>query len=834
VRHSQQLVWLVTGSLFAIAVALTIPVAVRNPDPVGNPVAAAGLLVFFGLSYLVPLRFDVRRQGFSVSVSDLPLLLALFYLPPLAVLLVRLVAGTAMQVIRRHGVVKSFFNVSGFAAGTAAANVVVYYFRSSPGLPPRVWLVLAAAVFVNSLVTLAGVGAVMVIVQGPKYLPQFARTAAVGQVVTALNITVGLIMLLALEASKWAVLLLAGLAVVLCVVYRAYAQFLRQHKSLAEIHEITRAISESGAQGSLADVMLGRLRRLLQAESATLWLPARGRHPEVLLTAMVDYHGLLDRAMTPDSVRRLAMDSGEPVAVGPRFGTDALRAELRELGTKDAIVVPLRSGSAVVGTLEVAGRLGDVAHFGADDVRLVETLAAHVAIAVENSRLVDRLRYDAYHDALTSLPNRRRLLGALAEAINARTPDEVVAVMQFDVVGLRSVNEALGHGAGDRLLAKVARRLRTLAPADALVARVGGDEFAVTLRAAGPDAALAVADQIRAQLREAMMLDALTIDVDTTVGVAVNPDHGDDPETLLQRADVATYAAKLAAVGSQLYHAGLESRSVRRLGFAADLRRALDRDEIDVYFQPQVALSDRRLVGVECLARWEHAVYGSLPPEDFVAVAEHTGQIGRLTHAVMREGLRRAREWADAGRSLSVAVNLSPRSLIDADFPRRVAELLDQYGVSADRLTLEFAEDRVLGDGDRALPVLHRLRDMGVRLAVDDFGTGYSSLAFLRRLPVHEVKIDRTFVQGMATDHGDRAIVRAVVDLSRHLGLSVVAEGVESELTLRLLTEVDCDLGQGFLFSRPLPYERLDAWLQARTEAERTAAGEVRRLRVVP
>jgi len=380
----------------------------------------------------------------------------------------------------------------------------------------------------------------------------------------------------------------------------------------------------------------------------------------------------------------------------------------------------------------------------------------------------------------------------------------------------------------------VAGRLRQQAPSAALVGRVGGDEFAVTLRTETADSAAALAAHLRSRLQSPLELGALTLDVDTAVGVTVHPDHGTDPAVLLQRADLATQAAKALPGAVQMFHLGLESRSVRRLGLAGDLRRALDAGELEIYFQPKVALRDRRLVGVECLARWEHSAHGTVSPVDFVAVAEHTGQLGRLTEAVLQEGLRRCREWADAGRPLGIAVNLSPRTLLDLDFPDRVGELLAEYGVEPDRLTLEIAEDGVLGETDRPMPTLRRLHDIGVRLAVDDFGTGASSLSYLRRLPVDEVKVDRTFVQGMATDSGDLAIVRAVVDLSRHFGLTVVAEGVESELTLELLEEIGCDIGQGFFFSRPLPYERLEAWFGAQTEAEPSSGGEVRRLRAVP
>jgi diguanylate cyclase (GGDEF)-like protein len=806
-------------------------------DLIGPPWAVAVLLVLFVISTVVPLRVNLRRQTMLASVNEFPLLLALFYLPPLGVVLVRVASHIVIQLVRRAGPVKGPFNVASVAAGAACANAVVAAADVGPDLSPRGWLVLAAAVFVNFAVSSAAVTAVVGIVQGTPDLPPLLRALATGAVGAALNTTLGLVTLLALAQTLWSTLLLAGLAVGLGGVYWAYTQFLSQHKSLAEIHEITRATSASVTEGRLADVVLGRLRGMVQAESATLWLPARGRFPEVLLTATLDHRGLLDRAKTPPAVRRRAFETGEPVTLGSKLpvteGVGNLRAQLRELGAKDVIVVPLRSGNAVIGTLEVAGRLGNTAHFNSDDLRVVETLAAHVGVAVENSRLVDRLRYDANYDALTGLPNRRRLLGAIGEAIRSRAAGEVVAVLQFDVVGLRNVNESLGHRAGNEVLVEVASRLRSLAPAAALVGRVGGDEFAVTVRTADLDAAVVLAEDIRVGLRDPMQFDAIAVDVDTTAGVAVHPDHGDDPDTLLQRADVATHAAKLGA-GSHAYNAGMESRSVRRLGLAADLRRGLEQGEIEVYFQPKVALADRRVVGVECLARWEHPVYGSVTPQDFVAVAEHTGQIAQLTERVMREALRRAKEWSAAGRALSVSVNVSPRSLADPRWPDQVAALLCEYAVRPDQLLLEVGEEALLGDRNRSLEALRRLRAIGVRLSVDDFGTGYSSLALLRRLPITEVKIDKLFVQGMATDPGDLAIVRAVVDLSRHFNLAVVAEGVESELTLARLEEIGCDLGQGFLFSRPLPYERLDAWLHARTEAQPTKAGEVRWLRAVP
>ena len=840
VQRPLHLAWLITGPLVVVAALFTLPMAV-NHARFGSPQPLLGL-AFFGLFVLADatlLRFEIRRHGFSLSLAEIPLLLALFYLPPLTVLTVRVLSTATIQLKMRAGPVRSCFNVASMAAGTAAANLIVYLYLpglhvtglTRPEVGPRTWIVLAAAVFANTLATLLAVGGVITVVQGWASSRPIVRSAGSVLIVGLVNVTVSLIMLLALQESRWAILLLAGLAVVVGVVYRAYAQFLRQHKSLSELYELTREVAEAGAD--LPDVLLDRVRALLQAESATLWLPPHARHTEMLLSAKVDYSGLLDTAVTPDSLRRKVVDAGHTVAIGPRLGDSDLRAQLREQGVKDVIVVPLRSGNAVIGTLEVAGRLGDTAHFSRDDVRLLETLAAHVGVAVENSRLVDRLRFDAYHDGLTQLPNRRRMLAALDEAVKVRAPGEVVAILVFDVAGLRDVNDSLGHNAGDRVLVEVATRLRDLAPPGALVSRIGGDEFALSVRTANADTAVELAGRVRAALRDRMVLGSLTIHVDAAVGVAVHPDHGADAATLLQRADVATYAAKAVPSAIQVFNPGLESRSVRRLGLAADLRRVLERAELDVYFQPKVGLRDRRLVGVECLARWEHPVHGSVAPEDFVAVAEHTGQVGRLTEVVLRAGLRRAREWAERGRPLSIAVNLSSRCLVDPGFPDTVAELLEEYGVPPERLTLELTEADVVGDPDRPLPILYRLRDLGVRLSVDDFGAGNSSLAYLRRLPVQEVKVDRAFVQDMATDPGDLAIVRAIVDLARHFGLSVVAEGVESELTLGLLEDMGCDVGQGFLFSRPLPHERLDAWFSAQTDTEPSPAGEVRWLRAV-
>ncbi|HEX6969320.1 MAG TPA: EAL domain-containing protein [Micromonosporaceae bacterium] len=833
-HRSVERAWLITGPLAFFATASTFTLAAVHSRPAGEWLAGA---LFFGLfmaaSFAV-LMFEVRRQAFTMTLVEIPLILGLFFLPPVTLILSRVLALISVQVWRRVPLVKLCFNVASHAAETALASLIVLAVGPLQTEGPRTWLALAIAVSAGALLTIGGVIGVITLVQGRLSSRDFTRTVVPGLIVAGINITVGLVVLLILQQGPWALFLLAALTVCFAVAYRSYAQFRRRHATLSDVYDLTSAIADTPHDGTLADVLLGRVRELLQAEYATLWLPATSRYPEMLLSARVDDRGLVDLTGSPDIVRRRVVETGETVVVGPKLGDDALQAILARSGSKDVIAVPLKAGSAVIGCLEVANRLNDLTHFDPEDVRLLETVAAHVAVAVENSRLVDRLRHDAYHDSLTGLANRRRLIAALEESVAACAPGEAIAVLLFDVDDLRQINESLGYRAGDKVLVEVASRLRRYAPQGALVGRLGGDEFVVTMRVDGGDAALDLAGALREQICDQMVFDTLNLDIDTAVGVVVHPEHGSDVTSLLHRADLAAGAAKNTPSGIQLFHPGLESRAARRLGVAADLRLALDQGEVEVYYQPKVGLTDRRLVGVECLARWQHPVLGTVAPEDFVAVAEHTGLISRLTEVVIREGLRRSREWQATETPLPIAVNLSARTLSDPHFPNRVQELLDEYGVAPGSLTFEVREVGVLDGNDRPLPTLRRLREMGVRLAVDDFGTGHSSLTYLRRLPVHEIKVDRSFVQGMATDPADLAIVNAVVMLSQQFGLTVVAEGVESELTLELLQDIGCEIGQGFLFSRPLPYERLVAWFDAQAESEPGVSSEIRRLRVVP
>jgi diguanylate cyclase (GGDEF)-like protein len=430
--------------------------------------------------------------------------------------------------------------------------------------------------------------------------------------------------------------------------------------------------------------------------------------------------------------------------------------------------------------------------------------------------------HQALHDALTGLPNRSLFSHRIEQMLNAaRRGDRTAAVMLIDLDHFKEINDTLGHHAGDRLLQEVAERLDASLDESNTVARLGGDEFGVLLpECAGHEEAGAVAESLLTQLREPFSIDGLTLEVDASIGIACAPDHGADVEQLNQRADIAMYAAKEGGRGWVMFEPQLDRYSPRRLSLAGSLRSAIADGEIVLFYQPKAKLSTGKIIGVEALARWRHPRLGLIGPSEFVPIAEQTGLIGPLTTHVLEEALNQVRQWADQGEELSVAVNLSARSFLDAQLSVEIPRLLERTGVPAHLLELEITESMLMLDPARAKVTLDRLSAIGLSLSVDDFGTGYSSLANLKRLPVDGIKIDKSFVIDMPHDASDAAIVRSTIDLAHNLGLRVVAEGVESHEAWRRLEDLGCDLAQGFHVSRPIPAEAMTRLLAERRAAE--------------
>jgi diguanylate cyclase (GGDEF)-like protein len=442
---------------------------------------------------------------------------------------------------------------------------------------------------------------------------------------------------------------------------------------------------------------------------------------------------------------------------------------------------------------------------------------------LKSKRRGEELHRRATTDDLTGLPNRERFRVHLEEQIAVcNQAGGNFAVMLIDLDRFKEINDTLGHHYGDELLRELGPRLAACVGPDGVIARLGGDEFAVlpSERTADPETLEELASELIASVQLPIIVEEMSLEIGASLGIARYPLDGNDPHELLRHADVAMYAAKEAHSGSKLYASELDHHSVQRLSVLSDFRRALDADEIVVHFQPIVDLDTTALRGAEGLVRWQHRELGLVPPGAFIQTVEQSGLIGPLTRYVLERSIAECSAWRRAGLDLSVSVNLSVRNLLDRDLPRDIARLLGAYHLPAHALQLEITESMIMSDPERALAIVTRLSELGVRLSVDDFGTGYSSLANLRRLPINELKIDRSFVSPMLRDESDLIIVRSTINLGHDLGLRVIAEGVEDEPTLDRLAELGCDRAQGYFLSRPLPPDAFTAWTHARTATQ--------------
>jgi diguanylate cyclase (GGDEF)-like protein/PAS domain S-box-containing protein len=439
---------------------------------------------------------------------------------------------------------------------------------------------------------------------------------------------------------------------------------------------------------------------------------------------------------------------------------------------------------------------------------------AFVRDVSEERRQLVTLRHQATHDALTNLPNRNYLVEQLDKAIeNARESSSAVALLLMDLDRFRDVNDTFGHQFGDVLLTQTAMRLRNLCGSGDTVARLGGDEFAFVIPNAGDTQSVAAsARRLLQSLQLPFAIERHTLEVGASIGIAMYPAHGVDSRTLLRRADVAMYAAKTQQTGYAFHRDDYDARSPEELALVVDMRRAIEHNEFELYYQPKLHLRTGLVTRAEVLIRWNHPQRGFLPPGAFIPIAERTGIIRAMTDWVFDHALEQAKIWQDKGAPLHLAINVSAKGLQET-LPTKIHNLLTKWQMDPRFLKIEITESSIMADPAHALAILSLLQSLGVRLSIDDFGTGYSSLMHLRQLPIDEIKIDKSFVMGMTSSPADATIVRTVIDLAHNLGKQVCGEGVEDEETWNLLKELGCDLAQGYWISRPMRAADMYQWL---------------------
>ncbi|WP_104163437.1 bifunctional diguanylate cyclase/phosphodiesterase [Cryobacterium sp. N22] len=477
-----------------------------------------------------------------------------------------------------------------------------------------------------------------------------------------------------------------------------------------------------------------------------------------------------------------------------------------------AQAVPALATATALGVLILASEV-EVPPLAVALASMTLVLAAVPLVFRQRIRLADMHR-QAMTDELTGLPNRRALYAEVPARL-AADQQRRSALLLLDLDKFKEVNDSLGHDVGDGLLRVVAGRLSAQLREADLLARLGGDEFAIHLDGCDVAAAESIAVKLRAALAEPFTLAGITLQAHASIGIALYPEQGQDLTLLLRKADMAMYRAKSTRGGHHVYRDD-DSQGDERLRTLAELRTALLDDQLLLHYQPKVDLAVGTVRGVEALVRWDHPVRGLLYPDAFLALVEEAGLMPAMTQIVFEKALDQAARWHEQGRTLSVAVNLSASSLVDVDLPDRIADMVAARGLVPSVLVLEITEDFLMGDRERAHAILTRLRDLGVRIAVDDFGTGYSSLAYLRDLPIDELKLDKSFVMPMADDPRAAALVASTIDLAHSLGLRMVAEGVESSVAYADLAGHGCDVAQGFFISPPIPVAELDAWLASR------------------
>jgi len=824
------------STVAALGVVVTAPVvlAVLVTQPLTVSVPAL-VVVFLALvaAESIHLHFEFRRQAFSFSASELAIVVALVEVGGAWAAIARAAAVAVVLLVQRFPRPQGIYTLAVAVLEVCAAVALLTLLPVGELTSPATWISYLVAVLVADALGALLFASAITATQGYPGRSLWTSLLVPVFLVGPVAVIIGLSALLLIGVTGWAWLLLVPLMVALGLLYRHFGAVTRRGHSVQRVYDFARRVEQVTPDDVGTRQIVAAVQELLNAERVAMWLPPYlDEAPRLVVTAEDDavwYDGPGD----PDDVfRRAVAAAGGPVLISLAHADEEQAAGLARRGVTELLAAPLATAAGEPGYLEVCDRRSAVVSFADSDRVALDSMLTHVNAAIRHQQLLTQIRYDADHDRLTGLPNRQRLaveIDQLLATDQSAEPGSGRAGLILAALGnYTEVTDTLGHAASDELLLVTAGLLREHAPPQALLARMESERFAVLL----PGLSLAATERAARRLREAaatrVRVAGLDLEVTLTIGVASAPVHGTDSGTLMQRADVALLAAADSG-GVASYHPVLDQQSLRRLQLGTEIEQAMADGQISVVFQPIIDAQTSDIVSVETLVRWAHPRYGSIPPDDFVHLAEQIGRIGAVTDHVLDLALARCRRWLDQDIALSVAVNLSVHCLTEPDLVARVRSALQRHGVPGELLTLELTEGSVVDDSVRDSTVLADLHDLGLRLSMDDFGTGYSSLSQLRQLPIDEVKIDKSFVLGMSTSQGESFIARSIIELAHNLGLRVVAEGVEDEMTRNLLAEMGCDKLQGFLVSRPLPDDRLENWLLARTGVRTAAPGAAHR-----
>ncbi|MGL5829211.1 MAG: putative bifunctional diguanylate cyclase/phosphodiesterase, partial [Angustibacter sp.] len=812
---------LLTLGLLPILIGLWYLVPTGGPAFLSYSVPWFLMMTCFLFAEAVSIDIPQAKSAHTFTFRELPMGISLYLVQPRTFfyLLVGSCALILIAVVRQTPA-KIAYNVVTCAIEGLVAILVFHLLAGDNGLTMSSILAGLAAITAANLLSEGFVALYF------HYMGQYShltalRPAAVAALAAGLaNTSIALMAVILIDQAQWALPILGLMLAVLYLAYRNYTLLLARASRAESLYDFVGSIRAStSVEDTVAQILAGTQSMVTCQRVSVALAPSGPAYPWRCAELAPPLLGAtLDEPPPPTQVTwtTIDLDHDHPWWRPAAEGNPILTKTAPNGQAGGAIAVPM-VGDGVHGVAIIEGRPAPEVRLGASERRLLAAVASHSAVALQSCLLVERVQceaaarsFDAHHDALTGLPNRRRLQRDLESMCTSGTG----AILLLDLDDFKDINDTLGQEAGDDVLREVARRLRQ--GAAGVVARLGGDEFAVLLPGAVDEhRARERARGVFSLIREnPVTVRGVSLLVNPSIGVALLPEHGSTVEELLVHADAAMYSAKDSGTGVEVYAPDIDCSSHQRLVLASEVDEALLDGQIVPWFQPQVRARDGQLMGVEALVRWEHPRYGVVTPADVLAVVDRTGRMRRLTDRMIELSLRQQRLWAKSGVDLVVAVNATMRDLHDEHFPDAVDELLRSAGAQPGQLTIEITESSVMRDPQRCIRVLQGLAEVGVRISVDDFGDGYSSLAYLERLPLDEVKIDRSFVTRLADEFGrptavGDTVIRATVDLAHALGLVVVAEGVEDSRVSEVLTDLSVDLLQGYHHGFPAPAAEL-------------------------